>query len=97
MRPATSNGRVRVEWGSADGSNVPRAELHRRETSGPQVNAPKGSNGFGSTLIEKVFAARLCGTATLRFERDRVSCTLDLVNGNFGGGDGAPTGPVAFK
>jgi chemotaxis family two-component system sensor kinase Cph1 len=51
--------------------------LHWREIGGPEVKAP-ARNGFGSTLIEKGFAAQLGGAAVLRFDPAGVSCTLEF-------------------
>lgn len=74
---STPGGRVTVEWTRLREGNDAKAELHWRETGGPQVKKPDRS-GFGSTLIGKGFAAQLGGSAALRFEPDGVSCTLEF-------------------
>jgi len=52
-------------------------KLFWSESGGPPVEKPQHA-GFGSTLIEKGFAAQIGGKAALRFERDGLTCTLEF-------------------
>lgn len=72
---STAEGRVAVHWVRIPGGKV---ELHWREFDGPPVEAPQRT-GFGSTLIEKGFAAQLGGTAKLQYARHGVGCTLEFT------------------
>jgi two-component sensor histidine kinase len=74
---STAGGRIVVEWDRLRDAKGARAVLHWREIGGPEVKAP-ARNGFGSTLIEKGFAAQLGGAAVLRFDPAGVSCTLEF-------------------
>ena len=67
-------GRVAVTWLV---SPVDKVKLDWRETGGPPVEKPEHA-GFGSTLIEKGFAAQIGGSATLRFEPDGLTCALEF-------------------
>jgi two-component sensor histidine kinase len=67
-------GRVTVNWMI---SPVDKVKLYWRETGGPPVEKPQHA-GFGSTLIEKGFAAQVGGSATLRFEPDGLTCALEF-------------------
>ena len=67
-------GRVAVTWLV---SPVDKLKLDWRETGGPPVEKPEHA-GFGSTLIEKGFAAQIGGSATLRFEPDGLTCALEF-------------------
>ena len=67
-------GRVTVSWMI---SPVDKVKLYWRETGGPLVEKPQHA-GFGSTLIEKGFAAQVGGSATLRFEPDGLTCALEF-------------------
>ncbi len=69
-----SAGRVVVEWAIKPIDNV---ELHWSEFDGPPIEKPQHS-GFGTTLIEKGFAAQIGGTATLRFDPKGLCCTLEF-------------------
>ena len=68
------DGRVTVTWMI---SPVDKVKLHWRETDGPPVETPQHA-GFGSTLIEKGFAAQIGGSATLRFEPGGLTCELEF-------------------
>ncbi len=58
-------------------SPVDKVKLHWRESDGPSVDTPQHA-GFGSTLIEKGFAAQIGGAATLRFEPGGLICALNF-------------------
>jgi two-component sensor histidine kinase len=58
-------------------SPVDKVKLHWRESDGPSVDTPQHA-GFGSTLIEKGFAAQIGGAATLRFEPGGLICALEF-------------------
>ena len=51
------------------------AELHWRETGGPQVQPPS-KRGFGRDLLEKIVAHELQSKVDLRFDPAGVECTL---------------------
>lgn len=72
-----TDGRVLIDWRQIVEADEPWIEMYWRETGGPPVRKPERS-GFGSTLIEKGFAAQLGGTADLRYEPDGVTCTLQF-------------------
>ncbi len=74
---STNRGRVRVDWRTVNGGGETRVKLDWRETGGPAVVKP-ARNGFGSTLIEKGFAAQLQGRADLHFETEGVACSLEF-------------------
>jgi two-component sensor histidine kinase len=70
---STPGGRVSIDWTK----ERDKVELFWSETGGPPVEKP-GHAGFGSTLIEKGFAAQMGGTATLRFDPNGVTCTMEF-------------------
>jgi two-component sensor histidine kinase len=67
-------GRVTVTWVI---SPVDKVKLHWCESDAPSVDTPQHA-GFGSTLIEKGFAAQIGGAATLRFEPGGLICALEF-------------------
>ena len=67
-------GRVSVSWMLKP---LDMVKLYWTESGGPPVEGPQHA-GFGSTLIEKGFTAQIGGKATLRFERDGLSCALEF-------------------
>jgi two-component sensor histidine kinase len=67
-------GRVAIDWTLQGGDKV---ELFWSELDGPRVEKPAHA-GFGSTLIEKGFAAQIGGTATLQFDPKGVTCALEF-------------------
>jgi two-component sensor histidine kinase len=67
------DGKVLVDW-SAVGDR--RLRLRWREIDGPPVQPPQ-NKGFGSTLIEDVFARQLGGSAQLEFAPTGLVCTLE--------------------
>ncbi|MFZ0111976.1 MAG: sensor histidine kinase [Pseudolabrys sp.] len=67
-------GRVAVSWTLEPHDTV---KLNWRESGGPPVGKPDRV-GFGSTLIEKGFTAQMGGSATLRYERDGLTCALEF-------------------
>jgi two-component sensor histidine kinase len=69
-----AGGRVSIDWALKGGDTV---ELFWSEAGGPPVEKPAHA-GFGSTLIEKGFAAQIGGTATLRFDPKGVTCALEF-------------------
>lgn len=72
---STTRGLVAIEWLLAGGGD--KVELFWSESGGPPVQKP-GRAGFGSTLIEKGFAAQIGGTATLMFDPKGVTCALEF-------------------
>ena len=77
---STPDGRVAIDWTLQGGDKV---ELFWSELDGPPVEKPAHA-GFGSTLIEKGFAAQIGGTATLRFNPKGVTCVLEFSPRHFG-------------
>jgi two-component sensor histidine kinase len=71
-----SSGKVLIDWKIEALNGVPRFHMTWREHGGPSVRAPEQS-GFGRTLIERVTAEKLNGTAELAFPPDGVTWTLD--------------------
>jgi two-component sensor histidine kinase len=49
----------------------------RQNHTPPPVGKPDRV-GFGSTLIEKGFTVQMGGSATLRYERDGLTCALEF-------------------
>ena len=78
---ATKYGALSGSRGPRDGdvvvSPVDKVKLRLARTGGPPVEKPEHA-GFGSTLIEKGFAAQIGGSATLRFEPDGLTCALEF-------------------
>jgi two-component sensor histidine kinase len=69
---AGERGTVTISWTVAEGV----LRLRWKETGGPAVSAPE-HRGFGSRLIERGLATDLGGRATLAFEPDGLSCTIE--------------------
>ena len=61
-----------VDWAIEDA----RLRLTWTERGGPPVLSPN-TRGFGSRLVERSVARDLDGTATIRFDRDGVSCLIE--------------------
>ena len=68
-------GQVNVDWMVGTDGKV---QLFWRESGGPPVTKPNHA-GFGSTLIEKGFAAQVGGTATMHFDPEGLRCTLEFL------------------
>jgi len=68
------DGHVAIDWSLRGGDTV---ELFWSELGGPPVAKPDHA-GFGSTLIERGFAAQIGGAAILRFDPKGVTCTLEF-------------------
>lgn len=73
----SNGGGVEVAWTRRDEAGVPRLALIWRERGGPEVREPT-TRGFGTRLIERSVAAGLGGTATLVFEPEGVTCSIDF-------------------
>jgi PAS domain S-box-containing protein len=69
---SAGTGTVKVEWLVIDA----RLRLTWSERGGPPVAATI-RRGFGARLIERSVARDLCGTASMNFDPDGVSCILD--------------------
>ena len=74
------SGKVRVEWEQVTEPRL-AARLCWQETGGPAVR-PFVHKGFGSLLLERVFTGDL-GTARFEFPPEGVTCTLEIVLGQF--------------
>ena len=69
-------GEVIVDWEGTEKDGNKRVLLRWKEINGPRV-APAERKGFGSTLIERTFAAQIGGIANLEFMPNGVVCTLE--------------------
>lgn len=67
------DGKVVVDWSAVDER---RLRLVWREIDGPPVKAPE-HKGFGSTLIQDVFARQLRGSSQMDFTPTGLVCTLE--------------------
>jgi PAS domain S-box-containing protein len=67
-------GKVSIRWHS-DGNLL---RIDWKESGGPAVTAP-ASRGFGSRLIERGLASDLGGSASLSFDPDGLSCTIEAA------------------
>lgn len=72
---SSEDGSVAISW-EIIGETRDRFAFHWSEMGGPKVK-PRTRQGFGSTIIEKVTAADMNGTARLLFEPDGVLFELD--------------------
>ena len=59
-------GTIRIRWSVTDGSTEPEFRMTWSEQGGPAVAAPKRT-GFGRTVMERMIAGTLGGTAALEF------------------------------
>ena len=67
-------GRVDIVWSkTAEG----RFALEWKETGGPRVHAPR-RRGFGQTVLERLTAQALEGTASLTFNNDGVNWRMEI-------------------
>lgn len=73
----SNGGGVEVAWTRRDEAGAPWLALVWRERGGPDVREPS-ARGFGTRLIERSVGAGLGGTATLMFEPEGVTCTIDF-------------------
>ena len=71
---SNGDGRVRIAWCQHEPN---RMKLVWQESGGPDVSPPK-LKGFGSHLIERVFAGQL-GKSGLLFSPQGLSCTLEVA------------------
>lgn len=67
-------GHVAIRWTLADD----RLVWTWQERGGPPV-APPVAQGFGTRLIERVLAAELRGTVTLRYDAEGLECRLETA------------------
>ena len=72
---SNGDGRVSIAWERQHEPN--RMKLVWQESGGPEVSPPK-LKGFGSHLIERVFAGQL-GESGLLFSPQGLSCTLEVA------------------
>lgn len=68
------DGRVAITWVRP---RADLAEIHWRESGGPEVQPPK-KRGFGRDLIEKIVAHEIKGKVDLQFLPGGVECRLNL-------------------
>lgn len=69
-----ADGRVSVRWHSSDGV----LHLEWRETGGPAV-APPTRKGFGSRLLEQLFAGDLGGQTRLQYDVSGLRCSATCI------------------
>jgi PAS domain S-box-containing protein len=69
----TEAGRVQVRWTVRED----RLVVVWSERGGPPVTPPE-ARGFGSRMIERSLAMDLGGAAVIRFEREGVTCSIDV-------------------
>ena len=71
---STPAGIVHIDW-RIEGGDKPALHLTWRETGGPPVSPPK-TQGFGTTIIQKLIPASLHGEAKLSWNKDGFSWSL---------------------
>lgn len=71
---STIDGRIHVTWHLL---NPDLAEVHWRESGGPEVTSP-AKRGFGRDLIEKIVAGELKSEVELQFKPEGVECRLQV-------------------
>lgn len=64
---SAGGGQVRLSWRVIEENAGERAVLSWVERGGPVVEPPTGAGGFGTKLIERVFACELHGDAKLEY------------------------------
>ena len=74
---ANEAGRIRVSWSIADGPAEPEFRMSWTERDGPPVAAPQRT-GFGRTVMERMVAGTLDGTAALDFAATGIVWTFSL-------------------
>lgn len=74
---SVGGGRLTVTWELEEGGPGAPRQIHLRwvESDGPRATAP-AHRGFGTTLIERVTAQELGGTANLDFRETGLHCEL---------------------
>jgi two-component sensor histidine kinase len=72
---SNGGGRVSITWERQHQAN--RVKLVWQESGGPKVCPPK-QKGFGSHLIDRVFAGQL-GGSELIFSPQGLACTLEVA------------------
>jgi two-component sensor histidine kinase/PAS domain-containing protein len=80
---STRQGIIDITWQLLGGTN-PTVELVWQERGGPTVKAP-ASDGFGTTLIDRVVKHDLDGRAQIDFDPVGVRCTLAFPLGGLAG------------
>lgn len=68
-------GLVDLSWTVEQQAEVPMFRLNWRESGGPPVQTPINP-GFGTKLIQAIFAGELDGKATIEFRPNGVECQL---------------------
>jgi chemotaxis family two-component system sensor kinase Cph1 len=74
---SVAEGRLDVRWSQAAGAKAPVLRLEWTERGGPAVTPPT-RRGFGRTLLERVFAGDVDGSAALDFQPAGLVCVLEI-------------------
>jgi PAS domain S-box-containing protein len=74
---SNETGLILIAWKMEPRPEGNRLVLQWREKDGPPVTPPS-RKGFGSEVIERGLSHELGGTAQLDYQRDGVTCTIDL-------------------
>ena len=72
---ANESGRIRLSWSIENGPAEPEFRMSWSERDGPPVAAPQRT-GFGRTVMERMVAGTLDGTAALRFAATGIVWTF---------------------
>ena len=70
---STPSGRLDIAWRTGHG----RLVIEWRERDGPPV-VPPAHSGFGTSLLERALRHDLDGRTAVAYDRDGLSCTIDL-------------------
>ena len=74
---SVDGGVVRVEWSRRLDGGAERLAILWTERCGPTVSPPSRT-GFGRTLLDRVFAQDVEGSASLEFRTDGLRCVLEI-------------------
>jgi two-component sensor histidine kinase len=75
---SVSSGQVWIEWDTrTEGGGEERVRVQWREIGGPECVDPKGSNGFGHTILTKVVPSGLHGSAELKWKPEGFEWVLE--------------------
>jgi len=74
---SNAKGRVTISWNLVNRGTEARLNLEWRETGGPTVGSIE-RRGFGTQLLERVFAPNSAGRVLMNFKRRGLSCVFDV-------------------
>lgn len=75
---SNATGRVSIRWRLVSQKQLRRLDLDWRETGGPSVG-PGGRKGFGTQLLERVFASDKSGSVALKFQQSGLICKFRVI------------------